>query len=271
VPAIALSRRFENSSISLGYDQRLQRPGINQLNPFVDRSNPIFEKTGNPDLRPTKGNQLRIGYDRNKKSNLNVSLKYSWIRGLIFQVSDYDAATNITRTRFENTGSAKALGGNLNFSYPITEAWNFSLNGSLAHGWADGLSNGKPIKNRGFMYNGNLSTSLRMDKGWRISGNAYLNGGDLTVQQNSNAFVGTSVSVNKDIIKDKLSFSSFINNPLNRYRVNITRSFGPNFNQINNSQQNFRTMGASLSYQFGRLKESIKKNQRGIKNDDISN
>jgi hypothetical protein len=53
--------------------------------------------------------------------------------------------------------------------------------------------------------------------------------------------------------------------------MNVTKSFGPNFNQENNSQQNFRTMGASLSYRFGKLKESIKKSKRSISNDDVSN
>ncbi|HMI03198.1 MAG TPA: outer membrane beta-barrel protein [Pedobacter sp.] len=271
VPSIAISRRFKASGISFGWNQRIQRPGINQLNPFVDRSNPIFETTGNPDLRPTKGNQFRLGYDWNKKGNLNVSLRYNWIRGLIFQVSNYDATTGITRTRFENTGGAKALGGNVNFSYPLSQIWNLSVNGSLMHGWADGISNGKPIKNHGFMFYCNMTSGLRLNKDWRVSGSFYLNGGELTVQQQSNAFVSTAFNVNKDIIKDKLSFSAFTNNPFIRYRMNVTKSFGPNFNQENNSQQNFRTMGASLSYRFGKLKESIKKSKRSISNDDVNN
>ncbi|WP_285057686.1 outer membrane beta-barrel protein [Pedobacter ginsengisoli] len=271
VPSVAISRRFKTTGINFGWSQRIQRPGINQLNPFVDRSNPVFETTGNPDLRPTKGNSLQFGFNWNKKGNLNVNLRYNWIRGLIFQVSNYDETTNITRTRFENTGGAKALGGNINFNYPLSQAWNLSLNGNLMHGWADGISNGKPIKNQGFMYYFNMTSGLRLPKDWRLSASFYLNGGDLTVQQQSNAFASTAFNVSKDIIKDKLSFSAFTNNPFNRYRMNVTKSFGPNFNQENNSQQNFRTAGASLSYRFGKLKESIKKSKRSISNDDVNN
>ncbi len=271
VPSVSLSKRFKTTGISFGWNQRIQRPGINQLNPFVDRTNPTFENTGNPDLRPTKGNSIRFGFDWNKKGSLNVNLMYNWIRGLIFQVSEYDSQTNITRTRYENTGGAKALGGNINFNYPMSKTWNLSLNGNLMHGWADGISNGKPIRNQGFMYRFNLTTGLRLDNGWRLSGSAYLNGGELTIQQQSNTYLGTAFNVNKDIVKDKLTFSAFTNNPFNRYRVNVTNRFGPNFNQVNNSQQNFRTVGGSLSYKFGKMKESIKKNKRGISNDDVSN
>lgn len=271
VPSVSFSKRFGSRGINFGWNQRIQRPGINQLNPFIDRSNPIFENTGNPNLRPTKGNQVRMGFDWSKKVSLSVNLMYNWIRGLIFQVSDFDPETNITRTQYENTGGAKALGGNVNFNWPITKAWNMSLNGNVAHGWADGFSGGKPIRNQGFMYSANLSTGLRLDKGWKFSGSINLNGGDLTVQQNTNAFVSTNFNVNKDLFKEKLTLSIFSNNPFDRYRINVTNRFGSNFFQVNNSQQNFRTTGASLSYKFGKLKEEIRKNKRGIKNDDVSN
>jgi ferric enterobactin receptor len=271
VPSVALSRRFKTTGISFGWNQRIQRPGINQLNPFVDRSNPTFETSGNPDLRPTKGNQVRFGFDWSGKGNLFVNLQYNWIQGLIFPVSSYDEVTNITRTRFENTGTAKALGTNINFNYPLTQIWNLSLNGGLMHGWATGISNGQPIKNHGFMFNANIASGLKLSNGWRTGINIYVNGGQLTVQQQSNAYISTAFNVSKDIIKDKLTFSAFTNNPYKRYRLNTTNSFGPNFDQVSHDQQNFSSFGASLSYKFGKLKESIKKNKRGISNDDVSN
>ncbi|GAB3929759.1 outer membrane beta-barrel family protein [Mucilaginibacter myungsuensis] len=271
VPSVVFSRRFKTTGITFGWNQRIQRPGINQLNPFVDRSNPSFETTGNPDLRPTQGNQIRIGFDRTGKWNLVTSLVCNWINGLIFPVSQYDEATTITRTRFENTGGAIAAGTNINFTYPISPALGLSLNGSLVHGWADGISNGQPIKNRGFMYNCNLATNLKLNNGWRVGANAYLNGGQLTVQQRSNAYVTTTLNASKDIIKDKLTFSALVNNPFDKYRLNVTNAFGPNFDQLSNDQQNFRVFGASLNYKFGKLKEAIKKNKRGINNDDVSN
>jgi ferric enterobactin receptor len=271
VPSVAISRRFKTTGISFGWNQRIQRPGINQLNPFVDRSNPIFETSGNPDLRPTKGNQLRFGFDWATKGSLLVNLQYNWIQGLIFPVSSYDETTNITRTRFENTGTAKALGGNVNFNYPLTQIWNLSINGGLMHGWATGVSNGKPIKNQGFMFNANIASGLKLNNGWRTGVNIYVNGGQLTVQQQSNAYISTAFNVSKDIIKDKLTFSAFTNNPYKRYRVNNVNSFGPNFDQLSHDQQNFSSFGASLSYKFGKLKEAIKKNKRGISNDDVSN
>lgn len=121
------------------------------------------------------------------------------------------------------------------------------------------------------MFSANLASGLKLANGWRTGINIYVNGGQLTIQQNSNAYVSTSFNVSKDIIKDKLTFSAFTNNPYKRYRVDVTNSFGPNFDQLSRAQQNFSTVGASLSYKFGKLKEALKKNKRGISNDDVSN
>src|SRR5690606_11332408 len=41
IPSVSVNRKFKNmSSLNLGYTQRIQRPGIWNLNPFVNRSNP---------------------------------------------------------------------------------------------------------------------------------------------------------------------------------------------------------------------------------------
>jgi hypothetical protein len=77
--------------------------------------------------------------------------------------------------------------------------------------------------------------------------------------------------VNKDIIKDKLSFSAASNNPFTKYRNNHTETFGTGFNQISDSQTFFRSYSFSMNYKFGKLKEAIKKSKREIRNDDVSN
>ena len=52
IPSISIQRSLNSSSITFGYTDRISRPGIYQLNPFVDQSNPKFINTGNPNLKP---------------------------------------------------------------------------------------------------------------------------------------------------------------------------------------------------------------------------
>ncbi len=56
IPSLSINRKLGGgSTINFGYTQRIQRPGIYHLNPFVDKSNPNFEKTGNPNLQTSLG------------------------------------------------------------------------------------------------------------------------------------------------------------------------------------------------------------------------
>ncbi|RZL09503.1 MAG: TonB-dependent receptor, partial [Pedobacter sp.] len=68
IPSVAIAKNFENrSSINFSFSQRIRRPGINRLNPYVDRSNPNYEVTGNPNLEPVLLNNIQFGYSNNKK------------------------------------------------------------------------------------------------------------------------------------------------------------------------------------------------------------
>lgn len=270
IPSLSVSRKLTgNNAINLGYTQRIQRPGIYQLNPFVDKSNPNFEKTGNPDLKPALVNDIQIGYNLSKKLSLNFGLGYTLFKNLIFPVAVYDSATNITRTSYGNTGQAKLPQGNLSINYPITKKWNFSLNTRFAYGMVRGVVNGVLIKNEGLMYNFSASTGYKFEKSWRINANLNANGRGVNLQGSSNRFLSSSFSINKDFHQDKLSFSASVANPFTKYRRNINDSFGPDFTQTNIRRDYFRSLNFSVNYKFGRLKDSINKNKRGIKNDDV--
>ncbi len=272
VPTININRKFKNmSSLNFAFMQRMQRPGIYQLNPFVDRSNPNFESTGNPDLYPAISNGINLGYSRSKKGSVNFVLGYQYFKDLIMPVSIFNPVTLITRNSYDNTGRARLFTANLNVNYPFTPKLSFSFNGGLAHGRVQGLVNNVLVKNEGLMSNFYTSLSYRFEKGWRANTSMNFNGPNLSIQGTSNSYIGSSFSVNKDIVKDKLSFSAAVNNPFSKYRTNIRESFGPDFLQVNNEMQFYRGFNTSLNYKFGKLKSSIRKNARGIRNDDVSN
>ncbi|HLO46385.1 MAG TPA: outer membrane beta-barrel protein [Leadbetterella sp.] len=270
IPTVSVNRKFKKGGINIGYTQRISRPGIYQLNPFVDRSNPNFERTGNPALRPSIMNDINIGYNWSGKTAVSISVGTSLIKDMFFPVIVYDSATKITRSSFGNVGKARLLPMiNTNLNHPITKKWNLSLNTRLAFAYTEGIINNALIKNRGVMYGANLSTGYRFEKNLRVNANLNYRGPSINIQENMNSYFGYSASVNKDITKDKLSFSASVNNPFNKYRKNIRESFGPDFLQNNKRIDYFRSFSVSLNYKFGKLKESIKKNKRGIRNDDV--
>ncbi len=271
IPSISINRKFKDmSSLNFGFTSRIQRPGINQLNPFVDRSNPNFESSGNPDLKPMSGQNLELNYSTFKKISLNVGLRGNFISNLIMPRVVTDPTTNITRTSFGNTGTASVIGGQVNVNYPFTNKLRLTMSGMAGYGRVKGDINGVLLRKKGLMRRAFTSVTYRPSKTWQATGSVNYQGPNLTLQGSSNSFVSTSFSVNKDLFDNKLSLSFAANNAFNKYREAINYTTGPNFTQESYNQNYQRNFTASLNYRFGKLKDAIKKNKKGIVNNDVS-
>lgn len=272
LPVIAISRKLGSAStINMGFTQRIQRPGIYQLNPFVNRSNPNVESSGNPELNPIVANGIQLGYSLQNKAFINVSMDCTVFNSLINQVATYDPVSNITHIVYQNTGSAKLLGSNISINYPITKAWNLLTNGKIMYGKIEGTDGKEPIGTNGVMYSIGINTGLKLEKGWRASAAINYKSRSFTLQRETNEQSSSSFGLSKELIANKLNCSATINNPFMKYRPNIVRLTGTEFEQSSTDISYFRSYKFSLNYSFGKLKEAVKKSSRSIKNDDISN
>lgn len=269
IPAIAVSRKFKDMSVmSLTYTTRMQRPGIAQLNPFIDRSNPEYYVSGNPDLTPAFTNMVYLGYNRSKKTTLSLAVAYMFMDDLISPVSAYDNLNKVTITRFENISKANILRSNVYINHPLSNRMNLTFNTDIRYLWSRTLIDGEYIENNGPMAYLNINTGYRFEKGWRVNGNFTANTRSVGTQESKNGYIGTSFSMNKELVKDKLTFTALVTNPFTKYRVNSEERFGPGFTQINDNRNYYRGFAAGFNYRFGKLKSQITKNKRSIVNDD---
>lgn len=270
LPAVAISHRLNSSStLNLGFTQRIQRPGIYQLNPFVNRSNPDVEISGNPNLRPVIANGMQLGYSLQKKFFLNLGLDFTFFNSLTNQVAVYDPSTNITRISYQNTGEARLMGANMNFNYPINKKLSFSSNAKFFHGRIHGAGN--TISTSGTMYAVGLNGGYQFMEGWRASASFNYRSRSFTLQRETNAISSSSFGLSKAMLSSKLNLALSISNPFSKYRNNITLLNGPAFEQSSTELNYFRSFKLSLNYSFGKLSQSIKKASRTIRNDDVSN
>ncbi|NTD99268.1 TonB-dependent receptor [Agrobacterium tumefaciens] len=269
IPSVSLNRTLKNSqSISLGFTQRIQRPGIWDLNPFVDKSRPNFEYFGNPNLKAALSNNFEMTYSNFKKGSLNLSLTYNFANNTQQQVYEYFAAENLTRITSYNIGKNKLLGTNANFNYPITGKWNLNVSANLNYIWLEGMISGVLTKNNGVTGYANFSTSYKFEKNWKSSVSVNYGAPDVMLQGKSNDNYYIALSGSKDIIKDKLIFSALVANPFQKYRAYRSYNEGINFTQERIRENPFRRFNLSMNWKFGKLKGSIKKSERSITNDD---
>lgn len=273
IPSFVISRKLgNNSSLNMDFTQRIKRPGINRLNPFVDRSNPSEESSGNPNLKAVLNNRIQAGYSRWGKLSLNLSVDYNIVNKLDLKLTSFDSAAKITRSTYANTGKARAGDFSININYQLNQRINMGVNSTLTYVVIDGYINGNLVKQHWWLYSANYFMGYKLNKGWRLNMNASLTGPNpAALQSMTNKMLYTSVSVNKELVKGKLNCSAFINNPFTRYRHNKVNTTGPGFVQYTDEQQYFRSFGCSLNYHFGKLKNGVKKSSRQIRNDDVSN
>lgn len=269
IPSVSIQRKFKNmNSLNLGYTQRIERPSIWELNPFVNQSNPRFISYGNPNLNAVLTNNFELGFSTFKKGSINVGANYSFANNTIQNVTRLDADT-ISRDTYENIGKDKRVGFNANISYPITKKLNVNLNAMISYIWIEGTLNSQLYKNSGVQGNAYAFASYTLPKDYRLRLNAGYSSPWIQLQGQSNNYIYTSFSISKDFFDKKLTINANLTNPWKKYRDWEQNFSSPQFIQTSNYQNFYRSYGINISYRFGKLDGGVKKNQRGISNDDV--
>jgi len=273
IPAVAIGYSINNSnSLSFGFTRRIKRPGIHKLNPYVNRANPNYESTGNPELAPSLMNNLTLGYGKSGKFNINVGLGYSFFNNLDLGITTFDSTRNVMVSTFANVGKGDAILGFISLGYPVTKNWNLGLNTNLTYVKLQGASEGTTMTVNSLLYNINLSSSYKFDKGWRFAANVTAIGPNIvSLQAISNRLYTSSFSLSKELLEGNMALSATVNNPFSTYRNNRIATTGHGFDESTISREYFRNFSLRADIRLGQLKGGIKKNKRGINNNDVSN
>lgn len=269
VPSVSIQRSLKSSSLTFGFTQRIQRPVIYQLNPFVNQANPKFITVGNPNLRPAVNNNFELGYSNFAKGSINISTSYSFANNTIQNLVKVDENA-VTTTTFGNVGKNKNLGLNVSINYPITTKFNINLNSQITQVWLQGTFNGDFYTNRGQQGYAFANATYKFDDGYRVSINGGYSSRDVMLQGKDNYWINSGFNVSKEFFDKKVYLSLYANNPFSKFvRLDFpTRT--PDVQTTAYSFNYYRSFNISLNYKFGKLNSSIKKNQRGINNDDSS-
>lgn len=277
IPSVSIQRKLKNSSVTFGYTQRIQRPSIYQLNPFINRSNPNFITTGNPDLKPELSNTFELNYSNFAKSPVTIGLSYAFSGNSIQNVSNVSTQTTdgkldtITTTTYQNLGSNKTLGINANLNLTFFKHFTINTNAQLTHAWLKGTYNGNVYTNAGWGSNTETNLSYKFENTLRFGFNFGYYVPNVTLQGKSGSYLYNSYVVGKDFLNKKATLSFLVNNPYSKYTTQNSYIRTNDFYQTSYNTERYATFAFRVNYRFGKLNSDIKKNQRSINNDDTSN
>jgi outer membrane receptor protein involved in Fe transport len=266
IPSLSLQRTFTTGSFTLGYTDRISRPDISQLNPFVDLSNPKFISTGNPDLQPETSHNFELTYSSFSKNSITIGLSYSFSNNSIQSVTSLriDSIGNnqtdtVTISSYQNLGTNKNLGLNFNLNYNKIQNLNISFNGQLAHVWLTGTYNGQYYKNDGNAGNAFLNAGYRFAKVYRVGIDAAYFSGEVNLQGKSSAGIFSSYVFSRSFMNKKLTISFVANSPFAKYYTFRSSTATPDFYQASYHQIVYRSFNLRFNFKFGKL-ETEKKN-----------
>jgi len=270
VPSISIQRSFKTSSLNLGYTERIQRPGIWQLNPFVDSLNRNFISRGNPNLRPVVNHSVELTYSNFKKGSFNIGVNYKFANNTVESITTINTATAVSVSTYDNVGSNKRLGVDLNINYPFTTKLNFNLNSQLVHVWLKGYVNGVLYNAKGYQGHSFSGLSYKFDNGYRLGANVDFDSRYVLLQGRDNYWLGYSASASKEFWDKKATISMYASSVFQKFRTIDNTIRTPTSYQLSLNNMYARAINISFNYKFGSLGAELKKSKRSISNDDVS-
>lgn len=270
LPNLSLARRFGNSTnLNVSYTQRLQRPSLYYLNPFVNNNDPYNLYYGNPDLLPTVSHVFNLQFNTAiKRTYFNLNGYHNFTNGSILSLTTIGADT-VAHTTYGNIGNEKSTGGSLGVNFSLGNVFGFGFTGSAGYLQYSTIISNKLVQNEGFNYGINHNGSVTV-KGWRLSYNASCISARVMAQGRSIGYFNHSTTLAKSFFKDKKgNISLTVSNPFQPFRVNRTEFDQPLFYQVRHSQLLMRRFSLTFNYRFGKLQAGVKQKKRGIVNDDL--
>jgi ferric enterobactin receptor len=263
VPSIFFQKKLgDNKTVKLSYSKRIERPDYNDLNPYINTTDPKNISGGNPFLLPEIGHRVELSFSKSfeKAGSFMISAFYRNnnhdIQPFIvfypsIKVGD-SVYTNVAVTMRENIGTENNFG--MNAFVDLRPNDKLSIRSNLAFFKRHTINALNPGYNsNSFNYRINLNATYQF--GSTLVGEFFgnFNSPRHEAQGKYPSFTSYSMAVRKQFWNKKGSLALSANNPFARY-VNQTREvFGPNFTDKSTRRVPYRSIALNFTWKFGRL------------------
>lgn len=269
LPNVTISRKIGDfNQVKVSYNQRIQRPGMRHVNPFIEYNDIRDISFGNPNLSPELMHQVELGGNIFIGGNMvNVSIYGRRTEDLIeslLRIND----EGISESTFQNFGNRTAAGvnvfGSLNIG-KLTLRGGFDINM-----WkAKGTFAGEVLTNTATDYNGRLNATWNISETLKAEGFTFFRSPVNTVQGKIPSWSMMSFGVKKELLDRRLTIGVSLVEP---FRENLrfeSDQSGTGFHQNSIRLRPVRSFGISAGYRFGKL--DFKERSQGGKNNRDSN
>ncbi|WP_421942259.1 TonB-dependent receptor domain-containing protein [Pedobacter sp.] len=267
-PSVFLTQKLKGEQqLQLSYTRRVNRPRPWDTNPFLDVSEPLNYRAGNPNLLPEDVHSFELGYSKYwKKVTLTSSLYFRQTNDVIQRVRSVPDASGIITTTPQNLTQQINSGLELIGRFDLIKDLNFTTNVNLYQSKFDGDARFNIADRSGFSWNANLTANLTVAKNVSLQMRGDYRAPEVMAQGRRNAMYGLDAGAKYDFPNKKASLSFNVRDVFNTRRWSMTTD--DNFTYIDFQRRMQGTMGnLTFSYRFGKNTFNFNKKKKDDQQD----
>lgn len=271
-PNLSYSKFFKGNTISIKYNYKIRRPGINYLDPSKKFITKEFIQVGNPYLNPEIIHNIEVGLNTKLKNKpLITSVYFNYSGNSIITLRSIDSNSVVTDT-YVNNGEFINIGNTLFYSYTFYKKLTIRINNDINYTILK--NNSLSLKNSGVNYKTIFTVLHKLPYNLTISLQGFIYSRRFTVQGFTEVQSDTRLNIYRNFLDDKLNLSLTLYFPFNNNIKLNSRYSDSMLSQNLCSISPGRFLGLSLRYDLGDLSKAFpdrEKRKSGIKNDDLKN
>lgn len=253
------------SNLGLTYTMRISRPGISQLNPYTDRTDPTALTYGNPSLAVVKAHNVTLAYNFfTPKLMLNASLSHDYVGNEIenYQFVDADNKYNST---YANNGKSRNTYVDTFVRWVVTKTSTLMLNGNVSYGdWK-----AKELGYHNWGWSGSAYVGLEQQLPWKVKGSLglFAQTRNYNLMGYNSGMQFFNASLTRSFFKDRLELSARYANPLRSHLIINQHSAGADFSNHTHVSIPLQVIALSVKWNFGNTKKQFGQYSSKINND----
>lgn len=252
-PSIFLTQKFsEEQQLQLSYSRRVNRPNGWQVNPFLNVSDPLNIRQGNPNLRPEDIHSLELGYSRSfGKTSFTSSVYYRRVNDVIQMITQrVDSSSSATISQWNNISRNESTGFELISKTKLGSAVDVTGNANVYYNRLKGSAEFNIAERNGINWDANISTNINLLKTLTAQVRGNYNAPRVQAQGKSIAMFVVDAALRLSMFASKGTLLLNVRDVFNQRRwggYTQTSQFTRDFE----SRGSVRTGMISFSYRFG--------------------
>ncbi len=250
-----------NDFIKLGYYRRINRPGLGQLNPFIDITDSLNPHGGNPYLQPELVNAIETGITKEwNKNSITVNLFY---RHAINSIRTLITLNNngVALVLPQNIGSNNTYGLEAIASFEPLQLWSLNASVSVFRQQMNADNIAKDLSNDAWSGYAKCINNFSLSKNSKLQIAINYTAPSVTPQGTRIAVYNTDWGFQQKISKGRGAIGLVLTDVFNTQQSGITAS-GKDFNYYRNFKVDSRAVMVSFVWSFRtKLKEELLENK----------